>query len=73
MTDSAKKTIDGFNCEFTDEWGTTSVMIQRGRFCSSLDFAEMHGEILDDFNGTAIPVSSHSLARIQRWADSLGY
>jgi hypothetical protein len=48
-------------------------MIQKGRFCSSLDFAEMHGEILDDFNGTAIPVSSHSLARIQRWADSLGY
>lgn len=66
-------TINGFNCEFEEEYGMTSVMIEKGSYCSSLDFANDTGEILNDYTGATMPISPRTLAKIQAWADSLGY
>ena len=67
------KNIDGFNCEFTEEYGMTSVMIEKGNYCSSLDFADDTGELLSTDTGNTIRVSPRTLAKIRAWADSLGY
>lgn len=73
MTTATKRTIDGFTVEFTEEYGTTDVMIERDGFCSSLEFVKMHGEIEDYRSGRTMPVRSATVDKIKAWADSLGY
>ena len=66
-------TIDGFNCEFTEEYGMTDVVIEKGRYCSSLNFANDHGAIMNYDTGFTTRLSPRTVAKIQAWADSLGY
>ena len=64
--------IGSFWCEFEEEMGMTSVVIEKAGFCSTLDFAEMHGFLLHD-NGNTYPVPSYVLSKIKRWAENMGY
>jgi hypothetical protein len=73
MTTFSQYTIDGFNCEFTLEMGMTSVMVEKGSFCSSLDFIEHHGAIMNDDTGMTRRVSAPTIRKIKVWADALGY
>jgi len=68
-----QKTIEGFNCEFCEELGMTDVMIEKGLFCSSLEFALHHGEIINYDTGNTLKINPRTIAKIQAWADSLGY
>jgi hypothetical protein len=66
-------TIQGFKVEFTEEYGTTDVMIQYGNFCSSLEFAKAYGELENGKTGDMYPIKATAVAKIQAWADTLGY
>jgi hypothetical protein len=66
-------TINGLNCEFSEEYGMTSVMIERGDFCSSLDFLEDHGGIMNHDTGNTMRINAPTIRKIKAWADSLGY
>jgi hypothetical protein len=68
-----QKTIDGYNCEFCEELNMTDVQIEKGSFCSSLEFAHQHGGIMNYDTGNTARMNPRTIAKIQAWADSLGY
>ena len=51
----------------------TSVMIEKGAFCSSLDFLEDHGGIMNYDTGNTMRINAPTIRKIKAWADSLGY
>ena len=76
------KTIHGFEVELDldmDNAGmdsaerVTGCFITKGGFGGSLDFLDLHGELINHDTGDTIEVSPHTIKTITNWAEKNGY
>ena len=76
------KVIHGFEVELDldmDNAGVdsservTGCFITKGGFGGSLDFLDLHGELINHDTGETIAVSPHTIEVITKWAEKHGY
>ena len=72
-TTNIKKVIHGFECEFEEEMGMTSVWICKGGYSASLEYLTQNDELINYTTGTFLPVSPHTIKVICSWANKVGY
>jgi hypothetical protein len=51
----------------------TGCFITKGGFGGSLDFLDLHGELINHDTGEVLEISPHTIEVIRKWAEKNGY